>query len=193
MGSTSASSEEQSSCEELENIFFQEYSACSSPLVNLIPRAASPDLGAEEGSSSSPSPPGLVALSPLSCLECSPPSYDAFDPVSLCVSPQEDHRIEYRSDSHLQRKDDSLFSEELTEAYSRGTLHSFFWKMMITEDEASKVPFEWKGHRPLDPAYPVKRATRIGRPMSPPVPILQQTAIHSSPRDIEVVLPRVCS
>jgi len=162
---------------------------------NMGPRAVYPDHRIKE--SGEPSPPGLLALSPLSCLDCPTSPYDMYDPIYVCMSSsmeQGDLRISYRAEDSSKGEEDSLFSEELNEAYSQGTLHSFFWKMMVAGEEVSTLPFEWKGHRPLDPAYPLK-PTRLRRrliPHTPPIPILQQTSIHPSSADIEVVLPRVC-
>lgn len=90
----------------------------------------------------------------------------------------------------------SVFSDEFQEAYTTGNLHNFFWRQMVLSSEAPEErPLQWKGHRPLDPAYPTPNPRRKLSPRSRPIftPMLMP-AIQASPEndDIEIILQRVC-
>ena len=190
------------SSERLETRCKESSSTPSSSYLSLgpwSPRFVSPEsVIQDDGECSSTALDSITSLSWLDCT-LSPENDD--DPIYTCATPSldwnEDMRLVYRP----QEGEFEICPGELQEAYSRGTFHSFFWKIIAPEDEPDSSP--WKGHRPLDPAYPVTPSPRPDRrryaasrtpPTSPqPEPILTH-AIHPSPENtsIEIVLQRVC-
>jgi hypothetical protein len=165
------------------------------------PISGSPESDADE--SREGSPPGLDVVSPLSWLECISSSPKSDDPIYVCVSPSSDCSSGLQLSERPQEEDCTVFPDELQEAYSTGTFHSLFWKLVAPEEQ--QVSHEWKGHRPLDPAYPVALSRQIHprrrrfASRTPPksfsvgIPVLTH-AIHTSPDDnnFEIVLHRVC-
>jgi hypothetical protein len=165
------------------------------------PISGSPESEGDE--SHEGSPPGLDVVSSLSWLECTSLSPHSDEPIYVCLSPSSECSYGFQLSERPQQEDCALFPDEFQEAYSTGTFHSLFWKLVAPEEE--QVSHGWKGHRPLDPAYPVALSRRFHprrrrlfsklspKPFSVDIPVLA-LAIHTSPDDnnFEIVLHRVC-
>ena len=165
------------------------------------PISGSPESEADESREGSPT--GLDIDSSLSWLECLSSSPKSDDPIYLCLSPSSECSSGLQLSDRPQDEDYTIFPDELQEAYATGTFHSLLWKLVAPDEQQSS--HEWKGHRPLDPAYPIALSRQIHRrrrrlaSRTPPksfsvgIPVLTH-AIHTSPDDnnFEIVLHRVC-
>ena len=170
-------------------------------LGSWSPISGSPE--SEVDDSCEGSSPNLDVASSLSWLECTSSSPNSDEPIYLCISPSSECRYGLQLSDRSKEEDCTVFPDELQEAYATGTFHALFWKLVAPEEE--QVSHGWKGHRPLDPAYPVAlsrqtqpRRRRLSsrlppKPFSVDIPALT-LAIHTSPDDnnFEVVLHRVC-
>lgn len=172
-----------------------------SSLGSWSPISGSPE--SEVGDSCEGSPPALDVVSSLSWLECTSSSPNSDEPIHVCLSPSSECSYGLQLSDRPKEEDCTVFPDEFHEAYATGSFHALFWKFVAPEEQ--QVSHGWKGHRPLDPAYPVALSRRIPprrrhlssrlppKPFSVDIPALT-LAIHMSPDDnnFEIVLHRVC-
>ena len=167
-------------------------------LGSWTPRLVSPESVVDENLEGTQF--GLDTIPPLSWLECTSENSD--DHINMCVNSSLDCNADFELPYRVPGDDVNVGPNELHEAYSRGTFHSLFWKIISPEDPQAST--EWNGHRPLDPAYPELSPRRNSRRrfasrLSPrssqtDTPVLIH-AVQSSPEsnNVEIVLLLVCT